>query len=123
MRESGAIEQDADIVCFIHRPEYYTKSSEDAEGNDIRGKAEFIVAKHRSGSTADVDMRFVAKYARFENWEPGLNLEGMTYESKMNSDSNDPIADIASPQLQGNPMMPPPNVDFLAGPGEEKPPF
>lgn len=124
LRESGAIEQDADIVCFIHRPEYYTKSSEDAEGNDIRGKAEFIVAKHRSGSTADVDMRFVAKYARFENWEPGLNLEGMTYESKMNSDSNDPIADIASPQLPGNPMMPPtPNVDFLAGPGEEKPPF
>lgn len=124
LRESGAIEQDADIVCFIHRPEYYTKSSEDAEGNDIRGKAEFIVAKHRSGSTADVDMRFVAKYARFENWEPGLNLEGMTYESKMNSDINDPIADIASPQLQGNPMMPPPkNIDFLAGPGEEKPPF
>ena len=45
LRESGAIEQDADIVCFIHRPEYYTRSSEDASGNDIRGLAEFIVAK------------------------------------------------------------------------------
>ena len=50
LRESGAIEQDADIVCFIHRPEYYTKSSEDAEGNDIRGLAQLIVAKHRSGA-------------------------------------------------------------------------
>ncbi len=48
LRESGAIEQDADIVCFIHRPEYYLKSGVDAEGNDIRGMAEIIIAKHRS---------------------------------------------------------------------------
>ena len=46
LRESGAIEQDADIVCFIHRPEYYSHSTTDEEGNDIRGKAEFILAKH-----------------------------------------------------------------------------
>lgn len=72
LRESGAIEQDADIVCFIHRPEYYTKSSEDAMGNDIRGLAEFMVAKHRSGSTQDVKMRFVAKYAKFEDWDEGV---------------------------------------------------
>ncbi|WP_370648625.1 replicative DNA helicase, partial [uncultured Muribaculum sp.] len=71
LRESGAIEQDADIVCFIHRPEYYTKSGEDAQGNDIRGLAEFIVAKHRSGSVDDVKMRFRARFARFENWEDG----------------------------------------------------
>lgn len=69
LRESGAIEQDADIVCFIHRPEYYSKSDTDANGNDIRGKAEFIVAKHRSGAVDDVQMRFTARYARFENWE------------------------------------------------------
>ena len=69
LRESGAIEQDADIVCFIHRPEYYLRSDTDANGNDIRGKAEFIIAKHRSGSVGDVDMRFRAAFARFENWD------------------------------------------------------
>ncbi|MDE5749930.1 MAG: replicative DNA helicase, partial [Duncaniella sp.] len=69
LRESGAIEQDADIVCFIHRPEYYLRSGQDAAGNDIRGLAEFIVAKHRSGRVDDVKMRFKNKYARFENWD------------------------------------------------------
>lgn len=68
LRESGAIEQDADIVCFIHRPEYYTKSSEDASGKNIEGLAEFHIAKHRSGSTGIVDLRFVKQYAKFENW-------------------------------------------------------
>ena len=71
LRESGAIEQDADIVCFIHRPAYYTKSNEDKEGNDIRDLAEFIIAKHRSGAVGDVKMRFVSRFARFENWEEG----------------------------------------------------
>lgn len=76
LRESGAIEQDADIVCFIHRPEYYLRSDHDAEGNDIRGLAEFIVAKHRSGRVDDVKMRFRKEFARFENWEetPGLTV-------------------------------------------------
>lgn len=97
LRESGAIEQDADIVCFIHRPEYYTKSGEDAQGNDIRGLAELIVAKHRSGAVGDVKLRFVSKYARFENWEEGYDmvqqaLSGAsggkkTFESRMNSDN------------------------------------
>ena len=67
LRESGAIEQDADIVCFIHRPEYYYKSGEDPEGNDIRGLAKFIFAKHRSGAVGDVDLRFRGEFARFEN--------------------------------------------------------
>lgn len=67
LRESGAIEQDADIVCFIHRPEYYLHSDTDANGRDIRGLAEFIIAKHRSGEVKDVDMKFRAQFARFEN--------------------------------------------------------
>lgn len=74
LRESGAIEQDADIVCFIHRPEYYTKSGEDAAGNDIRGLAELIIAKHRSGAVGDVKLRFVSKFARFENWDEGFDM-------------------------------------------------
>ncbi len=122
LRESGAIEQDADIVCFIHRPEYYTKSSEDAEGHDIRGFAEFIIAKHRSGSVGDVEMRFVSKFARFENWEDNYTLQSATYESKMNSDNN--LNNMGLPPPPSVDAMPPaPNVDFLTGPGEEKPPF
>ena len=62
-------DRDADIVCFIHRPEYYTKSGQDAEGNDIRGLAEIIIAKHRSGAVGTVKLKFTAKFARFENWE------------------------------------------------------
>lgn len=98
LRESGAIEQDADIVCFIHRPEYYTRSSEDANGNDIRGLAEFIVAKHRSGSVDDVKMRFKAKFARFENWteDSGDMLGSGTVGSRLNSLGDDPIGSISS---------------------------
>ncbi len=73
LRESGAIEQDADIVCFIHRPEYYSHTATDSDNRDIRGLAEFIVAKHRSGSVDTVDMRFRKEYVRFENWNDGFD--------------------------------------------------
>ena len=118
LRESGAIEQDADIVCFIHRQDYYNKSGKDAEGNDIRGLAEFIVAKHRSGATDTVDLRFVSQYARFENLEDRQNLTSeKSVESKMNTDASGPV--------MGNtpPTPPPPNVDFLQGPEDQKLPF
>lgn len=64
LRESGAIEQGADMVCFIHRPEYYTRSKEDANGNSIEGLAEFIIAKHRSGATDDREYEIVSYLAR-----------------------------------------------------------
>jgi len=121
LRESGAIEQDADIVCFIHRPEYYTHSSEDAEGNDIRGLAELIIAKHRSGATDTVNLRFVSKYARFENRNDSYNLAGeSTYESKMNSSA--PAAPAGDAGGAFN-TPPPPNVDFLHDPNDVPPPF
>lgn len=85
LRESGAIEQDADIVCFIHRPEYYNHSGEDAEGNDIRGLALFIVAKHRSGKVDDVKMRFVSQYARFQNWDEEFTTQEVV-SSRLNDD-------------------------------------
>ena len=90
LRESGAIEQDADIVCFIHRPEYYIRSSHDAMDRDIRGLAEFIVAKHRSGAVDDVEMRFRAEFARFENWtENGAEVSMGSAESRINSGGAD----------------------------------
>ncbi len=69
LRESGAIEQDADIVCFIHRPEYY-KITHDEQGNDLRGLGEFIIAKHRNGPVGDVRLRFKSNYAKFANLDP-----------------------------------------------------
>lgn len=67
LRESGAIEQDADMVCFIHRPEYYKIM--DIEGEDMRGKAEFIIAKHRNGAVGIVKMKFSHQFARFEDYD------------------------------------------------------
>lgn len=85
LRESGAIEQDADMVCFIHRPEYYTKSTTDAEGNNIEGVAKFIFAKHRSGATGDVTLRFEGKYARFQNWDENSLVNHGIVPSKINA--------------------------------------
>lgn len=127
LRESGAIEQDADIVCFIHRPEYYTKSGEDAQGNDIRGLAELIVAKHRSGAVGDVKLRFVSKYARFENWDENYDIVKETLEnvetrrqSRMNSEST---PDGSGTGFSFPNSMPQGGPDLMPGPGETDVPF
>ena len=82
LRESGAIEQDADIVCFIHRPEYY-KIFQDERGNDLTGKAEIIIAKHRNGSTGDVILEFKKEFARFQNLDESRIVTD--YQSRVNS--------------------------------------
>ncbi|MEO8452009.1 MAG: replicative DNA helicase [Gemmatimonadota bacterium] len=70
LRDSGAIEQDADLVIFIHRPEYY-----DREDESKRGVAEIMLAKNRNGPTGDATLRFSREYTRFDNYsareEPG----------------------------------------------------
>ncbi len=66
LRESGAIEQDADIVGFIYRPEYY-QILEDENGQSLKGVAEFIIAKHRNGALDTVRMKFTSEYAKFGN--------------------------------------------------------
>ena len=86
LRESGAIEQDADIVCFIHRPEYY-RITEDEQGNSLIGVAEIILAKHRNGPTGVARMRFDNEYARFENFDDKSlrsKPQVVEFESKMN---------------------------------------
>ncbi len=62
LRESGSIEQDADVVCFIHREEYYDRDNE-----DLKGKAEIIIAKQRNGPTGSVNLAYIADFTRFEN--------------------------------------------------------
>ena len=81
LRESGAIEQDADIVCFIHRPEYY-KLTVDDKGYDWRGKAMFIIAKHRNGSVGDIKLAFRSEFARFSDLETSIPLPN-SHESDM----------------------------------------
>ncbi len=68
LRESGAIEQDADMVMFIYRPEYYSITA-DEDGNSTQGLGELIIAKHRNGSTEDVKIRFQNHLAKFVNWD------------------------------------------------------
>lgn len=100
LRESGAIEQDADMVCFIHRPEYYHLYNDEKTNKDLRGLGEIIVAKHRNGATDEVWLRFVGKYARFQNEDelagvednslpptPGDygSMQAVTVQSRMNT--------------------------------------
>lgn len=66
LRDSGSIEQDADMICFIHRPEYY-KILQDDKGNDLHGMAEIIVAKNRNGKMGDARLRFLGATSRFQN--------------------------------------------------------
>ena len=70
LRESGAIEQDADMVLFVHRPEYYHIYEND-KGEDLRGKAEIIIGKHRKGATGILLLNFRGEFTRFENPEDG----------------------------------------------------
>ncbi len=90
LRESGAIEQDADMVCFIHRPEYY-KLYDDGNGKDLRGLGQIIVAKHRNGATDEIWLRFIGKYTRFQNEDTAFDdtlysdVHYETTRSKLNS--------------------------------------
>ncbi len=68
LRESGAIEQDADIVSFIYRPEYYGLI-EDENGSSTQGEGHIIIAKHRNGVTDTVKLKFIGKYAKFDNFD------------------------------------------------------
>ncbi|MCZ8197205.1 MAG: replicative DNA helicase [Flavobacterium sp.] len=68
LRESGAIEQDADIVSFIYRPEYYKIDEwDDEEQSPTQGQAEFIIAKHRNGSLENIRLKFIGNLGKFDN--------------------------------------------------------
>lgn len=120
LRESGAIEQDADMVVFIHRPEYY-KIYRDEHGNDVRGKAEIIIAKHRNGAVGSVLLTFRGEYARFQNLEedtipaPGADAgEQAVISSAMNTSTLPPPPGMESLPPMGDsdiPFAPPSGAD------------
>ena len=88
LRESGAIEQDADIVSFIYRPEYYKLDEwDDDEASPTAGQAEFIIAKHRNGSLENVRLKFIGNLGKFDNLEEyGGGYDDLP--SSMNQDDN-----------------------------------
>ena len=104
IHNSGAIEQDADIVSFIYRPEYY-QIMEDENGNSTKGMADIIVSKHRNGALGEVRLKFLGEYSKFSDPEdfgfnnlakslelsdqPSTNV--ITRPSKMNEDNREDI--------------------------------
>lgn len=123
LRESGAIEQDADMVCFIHRPEYY-KLTEDAQGNSLIGVAEVIVAKHRNGATDDVQLKFKGEYAKFMNKDDidpdnDFGSSYQTISSKLNDGGSNGFYDNSAPL----PPPPPSNNGFSSIGLGDQPPF
>ena len=105
LRESGAIEQDADIVAFIHRPEYYG-INQDENGMPTAGLAEIIIAKHRNGAVCDVKLRFLNEQARFVDMEDSMLPPSQASESREAYDdyasgSNAPLSGAANAPVAG----------------------
>jgi replicative DNA helicase len=106
LRESGSIEQDADIVMFLYRPEYY-KITVDEEGMPTQGTGEVIIAKHRNGSTGSVKLKFIGKYTKFADLDSPSSYDNpfsgmITRESRLNAFNDDG---------PGAPLPPPINDD------------
>lgn len=106
LRESGAIEQDADIVMFIYRPEYYEVAELD-DGTSTAGLAQINLAKHRAGSTGDVNLRFIADQVKFANREEdmpsgGDSIGGMVPNNDFDNPS--PTSGIPGTQTFGSKM-------------------
>ena len=113
LRESGAIEQDADMVIFVHRPEYYHIYQDD-NGRDLHGMAQIIIAKHRKGATGDVLLTFRGEFTRFENPEEGRlgrrknndSNDGEILGSRVNGDQSDDPNQSPFANYQDNGPMP-----------------
>ncbi|HEX8060018.1 MAG TPA: replicative DNA helicase [Cyclobacteriaceae bacterium] len=108
LRESGSIEQDADIVMFLYRPEYY-KITVDEDGMPTQGLAEVVIAKHRNGSLENVKLKFIGKYTKFADFDgPAGNenpFSGMiTKESRLNSFNDGPPSPLPTPPDDDTPF-------------------
>lgn len=95
LRESGSIEQDADIVMFLYRPEYY-KITVDEDGLPTQGMGEVIIAKHRNGSTGSVKLKFIGKFTKFTDFdEPASQDNPFSGMIKLGSRVNTPAQDAS----------------------------
>jgi len=112
LRESGAIEQDADMVLFLYRPEYYGLD-QDENGNSTAGIGEVIIAKHRNGETGTVPLRFIGKYVKFTDLEESFGASGGGSDKH-----SDPFSGISPSSQFESITLKPKNWDT-----DEDPPF
>ena len=109
LRESGAIEQDADVVAFIHRPEYYGLTTNE-QGMSTAGMAEIIIAKHRNGEVTDVPLRFIKEQAKFADADASVTNDvlqqpmGESYETFSSSGNAFPPMSSAPDGMQSSGM-------------------
>ncbi len=112
LRESGAIEQDADIVMFINRPDMTATPEELAKGSVVKGAAELVIAKHRNGSTGRIQLRFVGESTKFMDVEAqGEPNEEPVYGHKPQFEDN-PTAEEAFPSDDAIPPESDPDLPF-----------
>ncbi|RZK50168.1 MAG: replicative DNA helicase [Pedobacter sp.] len=112
LRESGSIEQDADMVLFLYRPEYYG-ITEDENGRSQAGVGEVIIAKHRNGETGIVPLRFIGKYVKFADLEDSFMNPSSLRDSTMT-----PSSQFDKPM--GNVIIKPSSMNDMM---DEEPPF
>lgn len=112
LRESGAIEQDADMVCFLYRPEYYN-ITQNEEGIEFQpGHTELIVAKHRNGALEDIPIKFLNNYAKFTNMPVNFG-EGGDYEDFNKINPNNDFEKHTTMQSKMNDYIDPPSSSDL----------
>jgi replicative DNA helicase len=114
LRESGSIEQDADMVLFLYRPEYYGLT-EDEQGRSTVGLGEVVIAKHRNGETGTVPLRFIGKYVKFVDLDED-------FSTPASIGKGDPFGGIAPSQDFDKPsnfIIRPSRMDDM----EDEPPF
>ncbi|MFW6347395.1 MAG: replicative DNA helicase, partial [Cyclonatronaceae bacterium] len=125
LRESGSIEQDADVVCFLYRPEYYGITTDD-EGQSTVGIGEVIIGKQRNGPVGDIKLQFVKEYARFENltsYDDGGFDDGLSIDP-YDDDDDEPNLGGGTNMSPTRPNLPPPgpdDFDEMDNPDEPKP--
>lgn len=135
LRESGSIEQDADMVVFLYRPEYY-KITEDEMGNPTQGMGEVIIAKHRNGSLETVQLKFIGRFTKFadldgfdggggfgdSSYTPG-GLPSSSFDSEGGASGSDAASYGAPQTIRLGSRMNEPTQSLPKGNSFEEPPF
>ena len=123
LRESGSIEQDADMVMFLYRPEYYGLT-ESEDGQPVQGVGEIIISKHRNGALDTVQLKFIGKFTKFTNLHevtPGDNYGSSLQSASMDESFKDPGIVTFASKANDRPTNPNEGSPEPEPPGDEAP--